>query len=208
VPPASPRARWALTPPFHPCAPLRASLALSATEGSRSVLCGTFPGFAPGGRYPPSCPVVPGLSSAPAKGPRSSAPGPGRGLAAPDDPLSGTAVAGRLERPTRESDEAGRLVDALRRPSLPMRAFTGRGLPCRPCHHGRGGLLPHRFTLATPRRLRAAEFGGLFSVALSLSSRPAGVTRRPALWCPDFPRFPRRDRGRPRGLVTNFSVCI
>ena len=95
-------------------------------------------------------------------------------------------------------DETGRLVDVLRRPSSPMWAFTGRGLPCRPCHHGRGGLLPHRFTLATPRRLRGAEFGGLFSVALSLSSRPAGVTRRPALWCPDFPRFPRRDRGRPR----------
>src|SRR5262245_65391242 len=72
-----------------------------------------------------------------------------------------------------------------------MRAFTGRGLPCRPCHHGRGGLLPHRFTLATPR-LAATEFGGLFSVALSLGSRPVAVDHRPALWCPDFPRLPRR----------------
>ena len=29
----------------------------------RSVLCGTFPGFAAGGDYPPPCPVEPGLSS-------------------------------------------------------------------------------------------------------------------------------------------------
>jgi len=26
---------------------------------------------------------------------------------------------------------------------------SSRGLPCRSCHHERGGLLPHRFTLAT-----------------------------------------------------------
>jgi hypothetical protein len=84
-------------------------------------------------------------------------------------------------------DEAGRLVDVLRRPSLPMRTSTGRGLPCRPCHHERGGLLPHRFTLAADALRRPV--GGLLSVALSLGSRPAGVTRRPALWCPDFPRL-------------------
>src|SRR5690606_31672545 len=29
----------------------------------RSVLCGTFPGLAAGGGYPPLCPVEPGLSS-------------------------------------------------------------------------------------------------------------------------------------------------
>ncbi len=29
----------------------------------RSILCGTFPNLAAGGRYPPSHPVVPGLSS-------------------------------------------------------------------------------------------------------------------------------------------------
>src|SRR5262245_44750573 len=43
-----------------------------------------------------------------------------------------------------------------------------------------------------PRRLAATEFGGLFSVALSLGSRPVAVDHRPALWCPDFPRHPRR----------------
>src|SRR6478609_3260500 len=31
--------------------------------GRRSVFCGTVPQVAPGGRYPPPCPVEPGLSS-------------------------------------------------------------------------------------------------------------------------------------------------
>src|SRR5699024_603710 len=31
--------------------------------------------------------------------------------------------------------------------------------------------------------------GGLLSVALSVGSRPPGVTWRPALWSPDFPRY-------------------
>src|ERR687895_2719161 len=31
------------------------------------------------------------------------------------------------------------------------------------------------------------RFGGMFSVALSVSSHPPGVTWRPALWSPDFP---------------------
>src|SRR4030081_1763233 len=57
VPLVSPRARWALTPPFHPCLP----------EGWRSVLCGTF---RHGRLSPPAprcylaaCPLEPGLSS-------------------------------------------------------------------------------------------------------------------------------------------------
>ena len=42
--------------------------------GGRSVLCGTFPGVAPGRRYRPSCPSVLGLSSRPAKGGTSGHP--------------------------------------------------------------------------------------------------------------------------------------
>ncbi len=72
VPPMSPPARWALTPPFHPCP--GHGRGRPRPPGRRSVLCCTFPGLAPGGRYPPSCPAVPGLSSAPEKGPRP--PGP------------------------------------------------------------------------------------------------------------------------------------
>ena len=44
---------WSLTPPCHPCQDC----------SWRSVLCGTVPRVTPGGRYPPPCPVEPGLSS-------------------------------------------------------------------------------------------------------------------------------------------------
>jgi hypothetical protein len=44
---------WSLTPPFHPYQDC----------SWRSVLCGTVPRVAPGGRYPPPCPVESGLSS-------------------------------------------------------------------------------------------------------------------------------------------------
>ena len=53
----------------------------------------------------------------------------------------------------------------------PIRSCSWRGLPCRPCHQGRGALLPHPFTLTHPRT------GGLLSVALSLGSPPAAVSR-------------------------------
>jgi len=50
------------------------SIAL-ATEGHRrSVLCGTFPGLAPGGRYPPPCPAEFGLSSRPGVGRAAASP--------------------------------------------------------------------------------------------------------------------------------------
>ena len=51
-----------------------------------------------------------------------------------------------------------------------------------------GALLPHRFTLACAgtSELEAA-IGGLLSAALSLASRPVGVTDHPVLRGPDFP---------------------
>ena len=52
------------------------------------------------------------------------------------------------------------------------------------CCHRRGALLPHPFTL-TCRRI--ADIGGLLSVALSVGSRPPGVTWHLTLWSPDFP---------------------
>ena len=73
----------------------------------------------------------------------------------------------------------------LRPTRSPIWPCSGRGLPCRACYQARGALLPHRFTLASPRR--TWRFGGLLSVALSVGSRPPGVTWRPALWSPDFP---------------------
>src|SRR6478735_285929 len=54
---------------------------------------------------------------------------------------------------------------------------TGFGEP--PCHHGAGGLLPHRFTLT------GTDPGGLLSVPLSIGFRRLGFPQRPALRCPD-----------------------
>ncbi len=47
--------------------PLPRTGVASHPAGRRSILCCTFPGLAPGGRYPPSYPAESGLSSAPAK---------------------------------------------------------------------------------------------------------------------------------------------
>ena len=49
-----PVARWSLAPPFHPYRP----------EGRRSVLCCAISQVTLGGRYPPSCSMEPGSSSA------------------------------------------------------------------------------------------------------------------------------------------------
>ena len=62
------------------------------------------------------------------------------------------------------------------RPAAPMRSCSRWGLPCRRRYRRRGALLPHPFTLAGDRSLRAAA-GGLLSVALSLGSPPPGITR-------------------------------
>jgi hypothetical protein len=55
--------------------------------------------------------------------------------------FSGTALAGRLVRPTRDSSGAG---DS----SSSMRPCSRWGLPCGPCCQRPGALLPHPFTLA------------------------------------------------------------
>jgi len=70
---------------------------------------------------------------------------------------------------------AWRLELALVRPATPIWFCSRWGLPCRSCCQSRGALLPHPFTLA--RQLRRAAVGGLLSVALSLGSPPAAVSR-------------------------------
>ncbi len=47
-----------------------------------------------------------------------------------------------------------------------------------------GAVRSYRTISPLPRRHRR---GGIFSVALSVGSRPPGVTWHPALWSPDFP---------------------
>ena len=128
---------------------------------------------------------------------------------------SGTPVTGGLEpfdmlralRPTRHPANIyrlGRITLEGFRPWMASWSCSPWGLPCRPCHQGRGELLPRRFTLTlskptegrrieglTPRQPQ----GGLFSVALSVPviskhGRGLGVTQHGILWSSDFP--PRR----------------
>ena len=117
-----------------------------------------------------------------------------------DGHSSGPPVAGRFSRPTRASGPAKPCRPCGRR-DTPIRSCSRRGLPCRPGHPVRGGLLPHPFTLT----LRPKPSGGLLSVALSLGSPPAGVTRRliavePGLSSP--PPLPTRER--PPGRLIRF----
>ena len=88
---------------------------------------------------------------------------------------SRTRVATRLQRPTR-TPRAGSRPARLPGRCVPTRSCSRRGLPCRPRCRGRGALLPHRFALAGTGPARPS--GGVVSVALSLGSPPAGVTRR------------------------------
>jgi len=100
---------------------------------------------------------------------------------------SGIHVAVNLKRPTRKRARirAARSLAAMG--CFPIWPCSRWGLPCRPCYQGRGALLPHRFTLAGPCRLRTKDLGGLLSVALSVGSRPPGVTWHLIRRSPDFP---------------------
>jgi hypothetical protein len=88
------------------------------------------------------------------------------GSCARDGHSSRPAVAGRLKQPTRATIR--RRIQGF--PCVaPIRFCSQWGLPCRPCCHARGALLPHHFTLTF--------CGGLFSVALSLGLPPPEVIR-------------------------------
>ena len=100
-----------------------------------------------------------------------------------DSHSSGTHVTARLKRPTRE--QRGPRFAVTRTDSSPIWSCSRWGLPCRRCYQRRGALLPHLFTLTATG---PADRGGLFSVALSVGSRPPGITWHLALWSPDFPR--------------------
>ncbi len=112
----------------------------------------------------------------------------------PPSPMGSIDLPARTGRATLHPDEVG--------DPWPIWSFSPRGLPCRSVRTERGGLLPHRFTLA----LRPSPQGGLFSVALSVA-RPslAGslpVRKRGALCCPDFP-----PPGRIRGATERCTGC-
>ncbi len=72
-------------------------------------------------------------------------------LALRDSHSSGTVVTHSLEQPTREQRGP--------RYRSPIWSCTGWGLPCRPCYHVRGGLLPAaRYVAPPPRCCRETPF--------------------------------------------------
>ena len=81
-----------------------------------------------------------------------------------EDHSSGTAVAGGLVRPTRDSDGAGRS-------SSPTWPCSGWGLPCDPCHQEPGALLPHPFTLACAASRRPSAVCSLWHFPSPLGAR-------------------------------------
>jgi hypothetical protein len=85
-------------------------------------------------------------------------------------------------------------------PSVPVRPCSGRGLPGRPVTRPPVGSYPTISPLPRQRR------GCVISVALSFGSPRLGVTQRPALWSPDFPRTTSA-RGRPAGLPADSTAA-
>lgn len=105
-------------------------------------------------------------------------------------PLDPASPQGSRGQPGRRGGNAPASAALAATPATPIRPCSRWGLPCRPRRRGRGGLLPHPFTLAAggfaPCR------GGLLSVALSLGLGVAPSARRPLAgtafpWSPDFP---------------------
>src|SRR6202161_2851697 len=99
-----------------------------------------------------------------------------------DSHSSGIRVAAQLKRPTRKPMWA--TCSGFYTARFPIWSCSRWGLPCRWCCHPRGALLPHHFTLAVAA---CAALRRYLSVALSVGSRPPGVTWHRALWSPDFP---------------------
>lgn len=64
------------------------------------------------------------------------------------DHFSGAAVTRGLKRPTRSASDGPSFRPPEEGGAEPIWSCSGWGLPCRPCCHVRGELLPRRFTLA------------------------------------------------------------
>ena len=106
------------------------------------------------------------------------------------------AVTSHLERPTRGSNEAGRLLPSYS--VLHRVGFTK--LPLSPT------VLVSFYLTFSPLPAAEGGLGGIFSVALSLESLPLGVTQHPAPRCSDFPQAG-QTRPRSSGLL-NGSIVL
>ena len=98
-----------------------------------------------------------------------------------DNHSSGSVVADALKRPTREPV---RLRRCARRHALPYLALLRAGFTLPPSV-ATGAVRSYRTFSPLPAPCEA--LGGVFSVALSVGSRPPGVTWRSGRWSPDFP---------------------
>ena len=94
-----------------------------------------------------------------------------------DGHFSGNVVTHVLEQPTRS------VLVGAGRPSLPIWPCSRWGLPCRECHHSRGELLPHRFTLACTQDYGSSAVCSL----LHCPSRQYASPRRYLAACPMEP---------------------
>ena len=102
-----------------------------------------------------------------------------------------TRVTTGLVRPTRKRARIDAASTACAVSAASLFGLAPSGV-CRAvvCYHRRGALLPHRFTLAGVASAKTRRLGGLLSVALSVGSRPPGVTWHFIRRSPDFPPLP------------------
>ncbi len=99
---------------------------------------------------------------------------------------SGIRVTAYLKQPTREHVWATR---AARSRLPPYLALLQAGFTV-PSSVTTDAVRSYRTLSPLPVPPRGRNLGGLLSVALSVGSRPPGVTWRLALWSPDFPPCP------------------
>src|ERR1700709_836336 len=78
---------------------------------------------------------------------------------------------------------------------VPIRSCSKRGLPCRPRHRVRGGLLPHPFTLTHGRSRRRFTFCGAIPGVAPGGRYPPPFRRGARTFLP-FPRGEERPPGR------------